>query len=843
MLLDVIFGFELRTERAKGVPQVEVQEAIKRVFDGEGILFLGAGFSLGAVNLRNEMFMAGPAIADHFAHLSGLSPDTGLEDAAEAFTDASGVDALIREVQELFTAKEVCDYHRMVAALPWKRVYTTNYDNVFELASRLESQRVTTVTTSANIYEIPKDHRICIHLNGYVDNLDREKMGGELKLTDTSYVTASIADTTWAMLLRQDLKLASAVFFIGYSLYDLDIKRILAEADDAKKKLFFCIGSTPDQATHRRASRYGSVLNISTKDFVSMTQDVVKSYVPRDPNELRALSVREYKTPFAPSRITDQRFIDLLLWGRRSVELVAESLRTATPYYLERPEVEEAFRLIESGVRVLVVCSDLGNGKSMLLEGLRIRALERGFRVFDAFDHIDGVEQELEAIACLGDKVLVTIEEYQNWLDEIRLFITNASDRAVLILTARNAIHDVMFDDLVVAVGDDVRISELNIDILCDTDIEWVVDALDRYGLWGERAGLGKQQKVKYVSDGCLGQLHALLLKLLSSPDIGERFSLVAERIRSKGANYEPLLSIFILTLLTHPPTLDVLTDIWGPERIGSPQFRTDPVMKEFVNFNYYAVLVRSPIAAQYVLRYLSDSGTLVPILTRMAERIEKGVNFNPRYRDLFKSLMTFSSVQLLLPDRGRRSAVIRYYESLKNLHSCRRYPLFWLQYAIASLVIEDLPRAKTYFDTAYSLAAKREYNTFQIDNHYARFLMVEAVRGDDVSSALANYRQARSIIDRQIRDERRHYPYRVAVLYQEFVSRFGTRMDSSEIAEFASTATGVLNRIGELPERRRQHRYVRECRGAMKYVINYCFELKTTAETRGREEDSGAKE
>ena len=821
---------------------MEVQEAIERVLDGEGVLFLGTGFSLGAVNLRNEKFMTGPATADYFADVSGMPPGTGLEDAAEAFVDKSGIDALIREVQEQFTAKKICDYHKGVAALPWKRVYTTNYDNVFEFASRLESQRVTSVTMSANIYEIPKDHRICVHLNGYVENLDREKMGNELKLTDTSYVTASIADTPWTMLLRQDLRLASAVFFIGYSLnYDLDIKRILVETDDAKGKFFFCIGPTADQATHRRASRYGSVLDVSTEDFVSMTHDVAKSYIPRDRSELRTLSVREYKAPFAPSRITDQRFIDLLLWGRRSEELVAESLRTGTSYYLERPEVEEALRLIESGVRVLIVCSDLGNGKSMFLEGLRIRALERGFRVFDAFDHIDGVEQELEAIARLGDKVLVTIEEYQNWLDEIRLFRTNAGDQAVLVLTARNAVHDVLFDELSVMVGNEL-ISELNIDILSHTDIEWVVDALDRYGLWGQQARLGRSQKVNYVVDRCQRQLHALLLKLLSSPDIGARLSLVADRIRSKGANYEPLLSIFILTLLNHPPTLDVLIDIWGPDRIGTPQFRTDPVMKEFVSFNYYAVLVRSPIAAEYVLRFFSDSGTVVPVLTRIAERIEKGAKFSQRYEDLFKSLMRFSSVQFLLPEQGRRNAVIRYYESLKNLDSCRRYPLFWLQYAIASLVIEDLPRAKTYFDTAYSLAAKRRWDTFQIDNHFARYLMVQAVRDKDVSSALANYRQARTIIDRQMRDERRHYPYRVAIYYQDFVNRFGASMDSTEIEEFASTATRVLQRIGELPEHRRHHRYVRDCQNAMKYVIDVCIELKTKEETRAQQKDSGDK-
>ncbi len=807
---------------------MEIQEAIQHVLDGEALLFLGSGFSLGATNLRNEKFLSGHSLAEHFAKLCCLPAGTGLEDAAEAFADKSGIDALIREVQELFTAKEVCDYHRGITSLPWKRVYTTNYDNVFEIASQQESRRVTPVTLSTSIYQIPKDHLICIHLNGYAQNLDRKKIGNELKLTDTSYVTASIAESEWTMLLRQDIKLSSAVIFIGYSLYDLDIKRILVETDEAKDKTFFCVGPNPEDTLLRRATRYGTVLRFSTEDFFSKVQETAKSYIPRDRSEPSFLSIREYTTPSTPSHITDQSFIDLLLWGRRQEELIAESLRTGKCYYLNRPELEKAVREIENGVRILVVCSDLGNGKSMFLEGLRICVIERGFRVFHIFDHNDGVDQELDAIARLCGKVVVMIEEYQNWLDEIRLFCTNAGDQAVLVLTARNAVHDVVFDDLNTIAGDK-KIFELNIDILNDTDIEWVVDALDQYGLWGQRAGLGKSQKINYIVERCQRQLHALLLDLMVSPDIGARLASVANRIKSKGLHYETLLSIFILAILNHPATLDVLIDIWGSDKIGLPQFRTDPVMKELVSFNYYAIRVRSSIVAEYLLHSFANAGTLVSVLIQMAQRIEKGANVSPRYNNLFKDLMRFGSVQILLPERGKRNAVIQYYEAIKNLNRCKYSPLFWLQYAIATLVINEIPRAKTYFETAYSLAEKKGWDTFQIDNHFARFLMVQAVQENlDVSSAIDNYRQAWRIIDRQMGDERRHYPYRVAIYFHDFVNKYGARMKLAQIEEIASTAHRILTRIEGLSEYRRKNKHVIKCQKSMEFVINICSDLIT---------------
>lgn len=809
---------------------MELSTGIQRVLDGEAVLFVGAGFSRGAVNIRDTQLKSGVEIADHFASLAGLPQTTRLEDAAELYAEDFGVDALMREVQEEFTVKEVLPYHRSVASLPWKRVYTTNYDNVFEVASRLEEQRLTPVTIGQNIYKMPKDHRICVHFNGFVDSLDRTKILDELKLTDSSYVTAAVSQSQWAMLFRQDIRLASAVFFIGYSLYDIDIKRLLAEAKDTKEKLFLYLGSSPDPVTQRKASRYGSVIWESTEEFITQVQDIATSYNPKDEKELRFLSVREVRAPFPPARITDRAFMDLFVWGQRDENLISESLRTNTTYYLQRAKIDQVFDQIERGNCILVVSSDLGNGKSMFVEGLRLGAIERGFRVFDLFDHNDGVDRELESIARSNEKVLVTIEEYQNWLDQIALFCTNAGDQATLVLTARNAVHDVLIDDLTVLVGDK-PIVEINVDILNNEEITWLVDALDLYGLWGTQAGLSQRQKIKYIKEKCRGQMHAFLLKLLSSPDIGKRVSSVAERLRSKGDNYEPLLSIFILTLLNHGPTLDILVDIWGPEVISSPQFRTDPVAKEIVSFNYYAVLVRSPIVASYILKSFSDAGTVVSVLCQMAERIERGRNTSPRYNDIFKSLMRFSSLNLLLPEQGRRDALIQYYEYLKNLRGCRNHPLFWLQYAIACLVIEDISRAKTYFDTAYSLANRKGWDTFQIDNHFSRFLLVQAIVDLDFQPALANFRQACTILERQMRNERRHYPYRVAVKFQDFINRFQGEMGIAEAQEIGSIASKILERIDTLPGHRRTHRQVIKCRAAMGYVTAVCAEIAAKIE------------
>jgi hypothetical protein len=801
---------------------MHLEDAMERALDGDAILFVGAGFSSGAINLKGERFLRGSELASLFAARTGLPSDTSLEDAAEVYEERYGSDALIRELQQEFTASKVQPYHREVARYPWKRVFTTNYDNVLELSYSLESKKLVPITLDRDIYAVPKQHTICVHLNGYVDMLDRSNLDNQLKLTESSYVTSSVADSSWAMLFRQDIRFAKTIFFLGYSLSDLDIKRLLVESQGLSDKSFYVIGKAPDAATQRRASRYGNVLTVDVQDLAQQLSSKRSSYQPPE-RSLFLSSIKELSTIAARSPLTDKNFLDLLAFGVRTDELISESLHFEKTFFLERSETDEVFHLIDSGDRLIVISSDLGNGKSLFLDGVRLRALEKGFRVFDVRERVEEAALELEYIAKLPDKILVTIEEYQNWLPEIRSFRMNASDRAVLIVTARNYINDLAIDDLLEATAVE-NISEIRIDNLDDEEINWFIDSLNEYGLWGNFAGQTRNQKTRHIKHDCGRQVHAILLKLFDSPDIGTRLRALSDGLKTQRESYEVLLGVFVLTVLNQMPTIDMLTDIWGPELIGSTSFRRNPVVQQLLDFQRYEILVRSPVSAQYLLRRIADPNLIVNVLIKMARRASSAASISQRYRTLYTNLMKFSSLQLILPE-GNPGAIITYYETIKNLEGSKSNVLFWLQYAIACLVIGDLGRAKKYFDTSYSLAEDRGWDTFQIDNHFARFLLVQAVE-TDYKSAVENFRSARNIINRQIRDERLHYPYRVAIQYQNFFDTFAREFSSSELFEISSAAKTILEQIHRLPAERKKHRYVSECARSMEYIISRVNEI-----------------
>jgi hypothetical protein len=209
-------------------------------------------------------------------------------------------------------------------------------------------------------------------------------------------------------------------------------------------------------------------------------------------------------------------------------------------------------------------------------------------------------------------------------------------------------------------------------------------------------------------------------------------------------------------------------------------------------------------------------------VLLKTANRVHDISKDREKYFTIFKNLMKFSNVQQILPDEGKKAGVMKYYESIKTLHKCRNNPLFWLQYAIASIVIKDLYRAQKYFDSAYSYAEKKSWDTFQIDNHYARYLLLMAIEEiKDPNKAMANFGHARNIINRQMTNERLHYPYKVASLYKPFFDKFSSFLPDSDIDLIVRTATTVLQRIESLPNNRSKGRNIRSCKLAVESILN----------------------
>lgn len=800
---------------------MEFDDAIENLLDGNAMLFAGAGFSDGAINIRDKPFLKSYELAKYLADKSGITGTVpSLDDTADAFIEMHGEEALIGEIQNEYTSKVITDTHIQLGNLPWKSVYTTNYDDVIEEAYKANSRNIIPITASDDPFRTSKKQALCIHLNGYVHKLNLDTICTELKLAETSYISSELAQSPWATSFRADIRFAQAVFFIGYSLYDLDIKRVLHELTPIKDKCFFILGKSPDETTIRRAKRFGKAYMMPIGEFADYIQKKRRGYIPKKQGDF-TISIKEHFPNQTRTKITDQGFSNLLLFGIRNQNMMFESRTTQQPYILFRSKCDVVLQSLEEEQNLIAVCSELGNGKSLFLEALRILALERGYRVFELQENTEESASELEVIARLKGKVLVTIEEYQDWIKEIGILKRISSQNVNIIVTARNVIHDTHFEELQIETRS-MHIPEIFLDVLDDSETNWFVESFNHYGLWGDWAARSIEDKKHLIKKICKGQIHALLLKIMESPDIGGRILRLSESIITNKEKYKILIGTCIMTLLNQRPSLDTLVDLFGTKTISSSQFRRDSTVLQFLDFTQNEILLKSPIASQYLLQKVADPALTISILTEMTISADRNASLSKRYRKMFNNFILFSRIQSVLPQSKNLRAIISYYESIKNLSLCKESPLFWLQYAIPCLIMEDLPRCKSYLDTAYSYAIPKNFDTFQLDNFYARYLLVKAIKDLEPDDAMENFREARDIIHQQMREEiiRRH-PYRVARFYQNFLDRFYSSLTPMQLIEIYRAADNVIEMIVRLPEERGKHKDIIRCKRSMESIIH----------------------
>ena len=798
---------------------MEIDEALELAIDGHAILFAGAGFSVGAINQSGQPIKLASELTTHLASKTNLPLGTPLEDTSEEFLSQFGEQALVRLLKDEFTTSEVTETHRRIVSLPWRGIYTTNYDNVLEKAARDVGSSLTSITLSQEArLRAEGSGTLCVHLNGYVDTLTSGSIGTELKLTDTSYLTASIGESPWATTLRQDLNLARAVFFVGYSLADLDIRRIVFESEELSQKSFFIVGRQPDSLTKMRVSRFGKVISLDAADISDLISEKAAVYIPRAPDPHIGYSIRRFSAPEADPAFTDQSIFDLLLFGDIRSELVWSSLNGNQRYSLERRTTQEILDAFDNGIRVAVAHSELGNGKTLLLEGIKCRALQEGYEVYTVSERSNDTIRELDQILSMDSKALIFIDDYPSWLDEIRYFAHHSGPSHFLALSARNSVNDLMIDNLCETLGTQ-NIREYPLDLLGSEDLDWIVSFLEQYGLWGNKASWSARRKRDYLIKECRSQFASVLIDLFESPDIASRFKSILQGLNDKRDYYEVLLSAMALVVIQETPSTSLLTDIWG-QKVLESNFKRNAAVGQIFDFQAGAFRIRSALAAQFILKHVADANITIDALIAMARAFNKARYQSRTHGNLFRDMMRYSTIQNLLPERQRRPATIRYYEGIKNLSGCQQNSQFWLQYAIACLTLDQLDRAEKYFDTAYSYVRARGYDTYQIDNHYARFLLVWSVEREDSESCIDYFRRARNIIQNQIRDRRRHYPYRVATSIGEFYEKYQTELSQAHLNELGQAASYIARQIEALPEGIRYHRNVSEYNAAMRRII-----------------------
>lgn len=205
----------------------------------------------------------------------------GLETIADFYKSKKTAHGLVDKLKEQYNILKIAEHHKKIIGLPWKRVYTTNYDQVVEMASRENANGlVRDAVILSDDFEETNKTAICVHINGYIERLNEYKLDNEFKLTDKSYSCDSLEGNPWFEFMMNDFEAASMIIVIGYSMkFDIDIKRLFS-APEISEKVIYIDAPGIDEISKELLKNYGTCYPIGIEEFSKIVESVKVDYIP-----------------------------------------------------------------------------------------------------------------------------------------------------------------------------------------------------------------------------------------------------------------------------------------------------------------------------------------------------------------------------------------------------------------------------------------------------------------------------------------------------------------------------------------------------------------------------------
>lgn len=250
----------------------------------------------------------------------------------------------------------------------------------------------------------------------------------------------------------------------------------------------------------------------------------------------------------------------------------------------------------------------------------------------------------------------------------------------------------------------------------------------------------------------------------------------------------------------------------------------------EFISLKYGNINVKSAIFSEYVLQNIMNIDFMIDLIISLIKACEKGRSVNPLYADLQKEIIRFSFIDRVFKRKRIGNRYKDIYDGIKELPSMARNPQFWLQYAIARLENGAFQAAEIHFRTAYSHASRRQgYDTFQIDNHYARFLLESRINDPSYLDDFKAFIDAHALLSKQAKKEKdAYYPYKVARNYSRFFEARGAKYDKDQRETVRRACIEIVELSKGISRGANKYYIIDECRVELSKLINVLESMRT---------------
>lgn len=764
--------------------------SVSEIESGRSILFLGAGFSAEATNISGEKIKSVDKLIKQLLDACDITDQSeyDLETASEEYTSHFTEQETVALLHNNFRSDLITEDQRIVVCQPWYRIYTTNYDDIVERVCFEQRKSYTTKEIHDRVEPPINGTTQLLHIYGNITRASGEEFRDRFLLTEKQRDNSPFVSSSWFRKFYDDILSAPSVFFVGFSLRDIDIRRLLGKMPSSVLRKIHFVGSmaTP-KPTKTRLSSFGEFHPIEVSGLAAHL-GVLRPGAPLPRSADVPAFLEELTFSFAESKTISASDIHYLLSvGVLDKKLFAQSdvSGKAGSYSISR-SAQQYVRATHAlgGGRPVVIHSDIGNGKSVFAMQCAYILAGSNYRVFIVERESERDGDIISFLQSVPGNVAVIFDDILRFRSLIkRIAGIGRSDLRILV-TARSAIIESSKGALEQRIGN-VSYVEIDLNFSPPDEIRNIGAYLRENGLLGIYADFNDSDLNRFLEQNCGGQLRDIVLTLFETGVLHERVKSVLSNIKLLDAPAQRLTifgALITFAGLQEFGSLNFVSELVGYDGLYE-ELRSSYVTHDLyglIRIDRAEIAFRSPALAEFVLRNVTDTKTLLEIVKSALFFINRNYYDDPDFEPLSRSLLRYSHYGKLVKESKDSDDIEAFYDACRVLGVAQKEPLFWIQRSICNMNAGYFQTAKKYVETAYALAGKLfNFDTYQIDNHYAKLILTRALK-DGVSDEALEETAAQDLLDAVIarKHDDLYHPLSVMRLYIDIVQRWGNEFD-----------------------------------------------------------------
>jgi SIR2-like domain len=704
------------------------------------VLFVGAGFSVGATNQLDEHMPTGGQLCEKLWHFLRLTPPydgrTALKDLYELCLarDKTQLSFLLKS---LFVAKDVPGWYQLLTKPYWFRVYTTNVDDVVERTYGHPDVRVRLDVVDGAIADYKDRDQFLstlqfIKLNG--TNLDSPE---SLTFSLRQYARRSSENSTWYDHFVRDFS-TYPVVFLGSQLDE----PLFWQAVEARGKRFggkerrskaYIVTPHVDEVTRQKFSALNLIpiegtaeefLEIVSRENEQLSREQILAHLHPDlalslsaagQGQIGAShnSLQEFLSAFRLLRPPDH-----LLKIRKDFLLGSKPDWSSIFSHLDAPRdcadslrEEIQRRLGAGGPSAVLVSGSAGSGKSTIMMRAAADLAAAGTQVF-FLDQYQGLAPHhiAPALAAAAERFVVFIDDAAGYLTLISAFAeaNRVTPRQMVLVVGERSNRRGRVLQRLSSFPDAPEIFDLP--NLSDRDIDALIDKLTEFNLLGKLAGKTRDGQRYEFSFRAEKQI----LVAMREATKGEDFNLIIfnefESIESDEAKIA-YLSICLGTSFGAQLSLDQFvsfTDLFPNEalllldnQLREIVIRTEPHRR--------SLRARHRVIADALLDGLAPRSLVKTAYIRLLQTLAHDIEFSrPKHSrsfELYRDVINHDQIRLRF-----RADIQSARDIFSSLEAYLRDDYhFFHQYASLELEYGELATAENYLTQAEELAPRSD--------------------------------------------------------------------------------------------------------------------------------------